>query len=94
MLIKFEVAGTPAEFHWNRMTGRTVLNVGDNRSQLQDPKDRSTHFQSSTTRAWKHQIDGHDVEVVKVRPLFFAPFRENHFTVSVDGAVVAESSGN
>ena len=93
MLLRFDVAGTPAEFRWSGLTGSAVLDVGNETTQLQDPTNLSTHFRASTTRGWKHRVDGHDIEIVKVRPLFFAGLRRNHFTVKVDGAVVAESSG-
>jgi hypothetical protein len=93
MLITFEVGGAEAEFHWNNMTGSAVVKAGGSTTRLEDPKNPSTHFHAGTRRAWKCQIDGHDIEIIKVRPLFFAPFRPNHFTVSVDGVVVSDTSG-
>ena len=94
MHIDFEVAGTPAEFDWNNMTGKAVLKSRGEETVLQDPRDPSTHFRASTTKTWQQDLGGHSVQIVKVRPLFFASFRQNRFTVSVDGAVVNESSGH
>jgi hypothetical protein len=94
VLITFEVSGTAAEFRWNRITGTAVLTVGEDQIQLQSPWRPSTHWRARTTRTWQHQAHGHEIAILKVRPLFLAPFRENHFTIKVDGDVVAEASGH
>jgi len=38
-------------------------------------------------------VDGHVVEVVKLRPRQYGGLRENTYTISVDGTVAAEAVG-
>jgi hypothetical protein len=93
MVIRFPVGEVPAEFRNNALTGRAELELGQQTVKLQDPYKFSTHFQLGTTRSWTTHADGHEVTIVKRRPRFIAGFRHNAFTVSVDGAVIAEATG-
>jgi hypothetical protein len=93
MVIRFPVGEVPAEFRNNALTGGAELELGQQIVKLQDPLKFSTHFQLGTTRSWATQTDGHEITIVKRRPRVIAGFRNNAFTVSVDGAVVAEATG-
>jgi hypothetical protein len=93
MLIHFPVGETPATFRYNALTGRAELDLGQRTVLLQSPLRFSTHFQMGETRSWTTREDGHDITVTKRRPRWVAGFRSNSFTVSVDGDVVAETTG-
>ncbi|WP_426541713.1 hypothetical protein [Dapis sp. BLCC M126] len=93
MNIQFEVNGTPAEFRWNNITGAADLRVGDETLKLQNPLSLTSQFSSSRERTWQHNIDGHEIEIVKLRPAILPGFRESQFTVKVDGKVVVEVKG-
>lgn len=93
MQISFDVAGTPAEFRWNNMNGKTDLRIGDEMIELQAPLAPAALISVSLKRRWHHRAGEHEIEIIKVRPLFLAGFRRNAFTVKVDGVVVAEKKG-
>jgi hypothetical protein len=93
MLIQFKVGETPAEFRRNGLTGSAELRFDQRIVTLQPPSKFSTHFQLSQRKSWTTRADGHEITIVKRSPRFVAGFRKNSFTVSVDGAVVAEASG-
>jgi hypothetical protein len=93
MRIAFDLAGTPSEFRWDHMTGNAELQVSDDVTQLQSPLSLGSHLSLRLSRTWSLNVGQHAVEVTKVRPLLLAGLRPNHFTVSVDGAVVARAEG-
>ena len=93
MRIEFEVADEPSWFTWDYMTGKAELGICDKVVPLQNPLNPLTHVSFTLKRTWRHTHDGHQVEVVKRRPLFFAGFRPNTFTISVDGESVAQAKG-
>jgi hypothetical protein len=93
MLLCFEVAGEPVEFHRNWFTGRSELRVRDTVFPLQSPWDLTTHFNMSLTKVWKQRLGNHDVVIEHVRPLLFAGVRPHTYRVLVDGTAVAEQRG-
>lgn len=93
MRIAFDLDGTPAEFRWDNVTGKTKLLVAEQATELQSPLSPSTHFSVARKRTWQRRVGDHDVEIEKVRPLFFGAVRPNSFTVRVDGVVVAQAKG-
>ncbi|HEX3539848.1 MAG TPA: hypothetical protein VHT75_05330 [Acidimicrobiales bacterium] len=93
MKIDFEIAGVPARFVRNDWTGRAELVAGDETVCLQSPRELSTHFDVHTARVWRHRVGDHEVAIEVVRRRLFGGLRPMSFTVSVDGAVVAEATG-
>lgn len=93
MKIPFQVDGEPAEFRLSLVTGTAVLAIAGEVVVLQSPLNPMTHVSISTTRTWRHQVDGHSFEITKRRPVFLAPFRANEFSVAVDGRLVATAKG-
>jgi hypothetical protein len=93
MRIHFRVGQARAEFRYNALTGRADLQLGQRTVQLQSPLKFSTHFQLGKVKSWTAQDQGHEVTIVKRRPRLVGGLRNNSFTVSVDGTVVAETSG-
>jgi hypothetical protein len=93
MLIRFTVGDVPAEFRRNPVTGKAEMELGEDVVALQDPLRFSTHFQLKTAQSWTTSADGHEITIVKRRPRWVGGFRKNAFTVSVDGAAVAQASG-
>ena len=92
MRIKFDVAGTPAEFWWSGTTGRVELRVGDDTVLLESPLWLSTYYTAvRTIQVWHAGDVEHVVELVKVKPRFTAG--PCTFTISVDSTVVAEATG-
>ena len=68
MQIAFDVAGTPAEFRRNDVTGRTELRLGEEIVELQSPYRLSAHFAVGTEQVWTCRANDHDIQIVKVRP--------------------------
>ena len=93
MNIQFEINGLLAEFRWNNITGAADLSVEDETIRLQNPLSLTSQFSFSRERKWQHNVNGHEIEIIKRRPAILPGFRENHFTVKVNGKVVAESKG-
>jgi hypothetical protein len=93
MQIAFDVAGTPAEFRRNDVTGRTELRLGEEIVELQSPYRLSAHFAAGTEQVWTCRANDHDIQIVKVRPRVVGGLRDNSFTISVDDQVVAEAVG-
>ena len=91
--IAFDLDGLPAEFRWNNITGMTELVVAEQSTELQSPLNPATHFSMALKRTWQRRVADHDVEIEKVRPLFFGAVRPNVFTVRIDGVVVAQAKG-
>jgi hypothetical protein len=91
--IPFDLGGVPARFQRNKWTGRAQIAIQERTVSLASPFRVSIQFKFSTRTAWEVEIDGHTVEVVKVKPRFAGALRPNRFTVSVDGLVVAEMTG-
>jgi hypothetical protein len=94
MQIKFTVGEDPAEFVRSPTTGKAELKLGESTVELQDPMKFSTHFTFKKTTSWTAQPAGHEVTIAVKRPLWVAGFRKSTYTVSVDGAVVAEATGH
>ena len=93
MKIAFRVGERDVEFRRNWFTGRASLVVDGVEKILADAADIRTHFSVRLVRAWKLAMFGHDIEIKKTRPLFFAGFRPQHYVVSIDGTPVEERSG-
>lgn len=93
MQINFTVGNAPAEFVYSSTTGKAELKLGEDTVELQNPLRLSTQFSFRQTHTWTTQTGGHDVAIVRERPLWVSGFRKSSFTVSVDGAVIAEASG-
>ena len=93
MQIAFEVAGAPAEFRRDAVTGKTLLKVGNEIAEPENPHSLATGFSFRLRRTWRYRVGDHGVEIEKVRPLLFAGFRPNSFTVRVDGTIVAQAQG-
>ncbi len=93
MQIQFDVAGTPATFTRNPDTGLAELACGGETMRLQSPWNPLTHLSFSTTRQWERSIDGHAVVIAVTRPRMAGGLRDNAYAITVDGAVVAETTG-
>jgi hypothetical protein len=93
MRITFQVSGRPAEFHWSSWNGRADLKLGTEKVALQSPFAPSTHFSLSLVRIWRHEADGHSIEIQKDRPRMFPGVRSSVFTVRVDGRTVEQRTG-
>lgn len=93
MNIVFEVGTSQAQFHRSSITGRASVVIDDQQYTLADPTDPSTHFSTRLTRRWRVDHQGHRVEITKTRPLWFAAFRPNAYTVTVDGHIAATAEG-
>jgi hypothetical protein len=93
MRIAFDIAGRPAVFRWNNVTGQTEIEAAGQTHVLQRMANPLTHFSLSPKRVWQHDVLGHKVRVEKLRPLLFAPFRPNTFSVFVDDQLVASQKG-
>jgi hypothetical protein len=93
MEICFDIAGVPARFQRSWQTGLAELHTGSDVICLASPYWLSTHFRVRRRRVWQVQVDGHDVEIAKIRPRISGGVRPNSYTVSVDGQVVAEATG-
>jgi hypothetical protein len=91
--LAFEVDGTRAQFRRKASVGTAELTIGTEVFILASPRKVSTHMEIATRRTWQHRFNDHDVVIEKVRPLLFGGLRPNSFTVTVDGAVVAEATG-
>lgn len=93
MQINFTVGDAPAEFVYSSTTGKAELTLGEDTIELQDPMKLSTQFSVKQTQSWTTQTGGHDVAIIRERPMWVSGFRKSSFTVSVDGSVVAEANG-
>jgi hypothetical protein len=93
MELSFNVDGRPARFRRNPETGRADLVVGEDVITLQSPFRLSTHFEVRARKVWRRRIGEHDVEVVRVRQRMFGGLKPSVYSISVDGTLVAESSG-
>jgi hypothetical protein len=91
--IAFEVDGVPWTFRRNGWTGRAELQVGSELVLVQSPVRPSTHVNVRTRKVWRRIVNGQEVEVEKVRPRVWGGLRDNSFTVSVGGEVVAQGTG-
>ena len=69
------------------------MTVAGQTFKLQSPWNPATHLSLRLTRIWEVDIPDHKVVVEKVRPLLFAGFRLNAYSIFVDGQLVAEESG-
>jgi hypothetical protein len=93
MVIQFEVGSDPAEFEFKQGTGAAELRVGTDTIKLQSGMNPRSWASAHTTQTWTCEAAGHAVAIVKVRPRWFAGFRESAYRVSVDDAVVAQAQG-
>jgi hypothetical protein len=93
MQIDFEVAGVPASFRRNDMTGRAESQVGGEVQTIQSPYRLSTHFDIRTRIAWARRVGEHEIVIVRTRPRILGGIRANTFSISVDGVPVAEATG-
>lgn len=89
MQVAFPIGERRAVFRLSAITGRADITVGPERFLLQSPFRPSAHVQIRPRRTWRRSVDGHEVEVVKQRPLLLGGFRPTKFTVLVDGVPVA-----
>lgn len=93
MRIRFEVAGTPCEYHRNPFLGGARLRVGPEVMALQGAIDPRTQIGFTLSRAWERSFDGHTIRIEKDRPLLLAGLRPQRYRVLVDGQLVADESG-
>jgi hypothetical protein len=91
--LDFEIDGVPATFRRSYWTGRGELSVRGEAETLQSPYRFWTHFHLRNRVAWRRRVNGHEVDIVKVRPRILGGWRANRFTVSVDNTVVADRVG-
>jgi hypothetical protein len=93
MDITFKVGDATAAFYRNWFTGRAAITVADQIYKLQSPWNPMTHFGFRLTHVLEVDVPNHKIAVEKVRPLFFAGFRVNAYTILVDDQIVAEKTG-
>jgi hypothetical protein len=93
MEIDFSVGGVQAVFRRNHFTGKAVLTIGDDTQSLQNVLNPGTQFSLSNARKWQRQFNGHQIEIVKDRPMLLSPLRPHSYSVLVDHQVVAERTG-
>ena len=93
MHLEFDVAGSPAAFTRNPDTGLAELQWGGDTQRLQSPWNPLTHLSLGTTRTWQRTLGGQAVVISVTRPRMAGGLRDNTYSVTVDGAVVAEATG-
>lgn len=93
MQLDFSVAGAPATFTRNPDTGLAELAWNGETQRLQSPWNPLTHVSFGTTRTWERTLGGQKVVISVTRPRMAGGLRDNAYTVTVDGAVVAEATG-
>jgi hypothetical protein len=93
MKIEFMLDHEPAEVRRNHKSGRAELQVGAQVFLLASPYDPRSHVGFSTRRSWRRTVNGHEVEIVKVRPRINAGFKAHEYTILIDGATCASASG-
>jgi hypothetical protein len=93
VLIRFDVAGEPVEFHRNWFSGHAELRMRGDVVLTRSAWDPATQFSLSLRKVMKYRLNGHEVTIEQVRPLFMAGVRPHDYRVLVDGAVVAEKRG-
>ncbi len=93
MQIPFEVNGHDVMFHWHSTLNKVELEVGDRLIPLNTWWHPRQQFTLSNQRVWSHELDGHVIEVEKVRPGLVGIGRANTITIRVDGEFVAREIG-
>lgn len=77
MQINFTVGDAPAEFAYSSTTGKAELKLGEESIELQNPLSPSSQFSFRQTKSWTTQTGGHEVTVVRQRPLWVSGFRKS-----------------
>ena len=93
MKIHLTIGGVPATLTRGWVWGGMKLVASGRCTWLQHPLNPGTHFDIRRKRSWERDVDGHKVRVEKTRPLLFAGFRDQHFTIFVDGTLAASANG-
>ena len=93
MIIRFDVAGEPAEFRRNWFTGRTELHIGGNVVLLESALNLSTQFSTKLTKVLKCRVGDHEISIEQTRPLLFVGARRHDYRVAIDGLIVTEQRG-
>ena len=84
---EFVVGGQPVRFYRSWWTGSAWLQVEGQRVRLQSPYRLGTHFNAPwrLTKKWRCDINGHSVEIVRHRKMFFSATRASEYAIAVDG---------
>jgi hypothetical protein len=93
MEIDFEIDGAPARYSRNWFTGLATLSVAGKPVTLQSVWNPATHFSFPLKRSWTMTVQGHNVVIEKVRPLLLAGLRPQSYRITIDGVLVAETTG-
>src|SRR5436309_12497944 len=75
MNISFDVAGLPAQFRRNLVTGEVQLEADGKVIRLQSPWNLRAHFSWSHTRTWRQKLGDHEVVIEQKRRLWLAGLR-------------------
>jgi hypothetical protein len=79
------VGETPVRLRRSWWTGAAWIDAPGQRIALQLATQIETHLSVRLTKTWRCTIDGHEVEIVRTRPMVLAGFRKCRYAVSVDG---------
>jgi len=93
MRIRFEVAGTPCEYHRDPLLGGAQLRIGPDVVALQSAIDPRTQVGFTLSRAWERSFDGHTIRIEKDRALILSGLRPQRYRVFVDGQLIVKKEG-
>ncbi len=90
--VEFPVGTARARLRRSWWTGKARIEWRGSAETVQSPWQVSTHFSLRRTKTWRLDIDGHAVEIIRLKPgRFFGAFRKCRYTVFVDNNPVRES---
>ncbi|MGB5953112.1 MAG: hypothetical protein WBG57_11455 [Ornithinimicrobium sp.] len=91
--IDFMVGDEPAQLATKRWIAGTYLTVGGRDPiKLQGSLDPRGYASLKTTREWQRTVNGHNIEITKVRTRLFGGLLPSQFTIRVDGEVAKVAS--
>ena len=93
MQIPFDVGDRDVVFHWHSTLNKAELEVGDQIIPLNRWWTPAQQISFRRSRWWRHQLDGHQIEVEKIKPGLIGIGRANEIIVRVDGDFVAREVG-
>lgn len=93
MQIPFEVGDREVMFHWHSTLNKAEIEVGPEIRPLNRWWSPRQQFSIKRTRRWSTEVDGHRIEVEKVKPGLIGIGRANEVSVFVDGEFAAREIG-
>ncbi len=94
MRIRFDVAGTPCEFHRNTFLRSAELRIGPDTFVLRRAVDPRVWFDLDGSRNWERNFGGHAIRIEMTMPrTWWIVGSQRHYCVFIDGQPVAEETG-